>query len=453
MAIPHNHERQLSRVPTNHILTNSGCWLHDSQWIVYDVRSDPAGTVFDSPRIERIHVPTGRVEILHQAQRDAQVGVVTASPVDNRVVFIQGPEQPTRDWSYSATHRRGVVLNLHQKPLRCKPLDARQLVAPFTPGALRGGTHLHTFSGDGQWISCTYHDALLAQFDAAPGSPPHDPDQRNIAVSLPEPGPVLVPRTHPRNHSGTHWSVLVTRTVADPTPGSDEISRAYSDAWIGIDGYHRQDGTHQRRAIAYQGDVRTADGQTIAEAFMVDLPSDPRAMTRGGIELLAGTLTTRPAVPPAITSRRLTFTSQHRYPGIAGPRHWLRSSPDGRLIALLKRDLQGVVQLWTVSPAGGELRQLTCNPTPIASAFSWSPDGRWLAHVMDGSVCITDAATCQTHRLTTPQPACFAPSPLACVFAPNGQQIAYLRPQQQANGRVSNQIFVISTSRKAVARV
>ena len=40
-------------------------------------------------------------------------------------------------------------------------IDARDVTAPFTPGALRGGTHAHAWSGDGKWISFTYQDAAL----------------------------------------------------------------------------------------------------------------------------------------------------------------------------------------------------------------------------------------------------------------------------------------------------
>ncbi len=29
------------------------------------------------------------------------------------------------------------------------------------PGALRGGTHRHEWSGDGKWIGFTYNDAIL----------------------------------------------------------------------------------------------------------------------------------------------------------------------------------------------------------------------------------------------------------------------------------------------------
>ena len=45
-------EKQLTHNPTGHVLTHIGVWSPDSQWILYDTRSDPAGTNFDGQRIE-----------------------------------------------------------------------------------------------------------------------------------------------------------------------------------------------------------------------------------------------------------------------------------------------------------------------------------------------------------------------------------------------------------------
>jgi hypothetical protein len=265
-----------------------------------------------------------------------------------------------------------------------------------------------------------------------------DANQRNIGVSVPL-GPVRVKRDHPRNHDGSHFSVLVTRTVNDPRPGSDEISRACEEAWVGATGYVRADGTRQRRALAFQGTVVTEHGQSIAEVFLVDLPDD---LTQPGDGPLAGTPLRRPFPPRGVTQRRLTFTHNLKYPGLHGPRHWLKSSPNGSRIAFLMKDDAGIVQLWTISPSGGEPEQLTHNPQDIASAFTWSPDGRTIAHVLDSSVCISDAVTGQTRRLTERQPASAAPRPEACVYSPDGQKIAYVRPAI-GGGSNYNQIFTV----------
>ena len=208
---------------------------------------------------------------------------------------------------------------------------------------------------------------------------------------------------------------------------------------MGTNGYVRADGSRQRRALAFQGQVVTAGRETISEVFLVDLPED---LTRPGDGPLAGTATRAPFPPAGVTQRRLTRTSQMPYPGLQGPRHWLRSSPDGSRIAFLMKDRAGVVQLWTVSPNGGAPRQLTHNAASIASAFTWRPDGRFIAHVMDNSVCMTDTICGHTTRLTPRSDDATAPRPEACVFSPDGRKIAFVR-RMPAGKRACNQICVV----------
>lgn len=426
--------RQVTAAPHGHVLTNTAVWSPDGRWIVYDVRSTADGGLFDGTRIERVEVESGRVEVLYESRDGACCGVVTASPVDDRVVFILGPERPDVTWSYGPARRRGVVV-CASRPGVAANLDARDLAAPFTPGALRGGTHVHVFSPDARLVSFTYEDAVL---DAAAGAA--ERNLRGVGVTILD-APVTVPPTHPRNHSG-HASVLVTRLADEPRPGSDEISRAFEEAWVGTTGYRRADGSWQRRAIAFQGRVTAADGTSVDEVFIVDLPEDPRQLLEPGERPLAGTPTTRPAPPAGLSQRRLTFTTDRRHPGIQGPRHWLRSSPDGTRIAYLACDDAGVVQIFTVSPAGGESAQLTRSPWPIASSFTWSPDGRSIACAADGSVCVVDAADGNLHRLTPPVRDASAPRPEACVFSPDGRRVAYARTVL-ADGVGHNQIFVV----------
>jgi hypothetical protein len=427
-------ERQVTSAPHGHVLTNAGVWSPDGEWIAFDIRSGREGAVFDGTRIEQVHARTGEVRTLYESRDGACCGVVTCSPVDDRVVFLLGPEHPAPGWSYAAWHRRGVLVSA-ARPGDAAALDACDVAPPFTPGALRGGSHVHVFGGDGQWVGFTYEDHVLAQFPPGPG---RDRNQRNVGVSVLG-RPVRVPGTHPRNRDGTAFSVLATRTVNDPRPGSDEISRAFEEAWVGTDGYRRPDGTRQRRALAFQGLVRSASGDDLPEVFVCDLPDDVTVPGDGPLE---GTATRRPAPPQGAVQRRLTFTADRRHPGIRGPRHWLRSSPDGSRIAFLMKDEGGVVQLWTVSPTGGEPRPLTRNPRDVASSFTWSPDGRRIAHVMDNSVFVTDAETGRSERLTARSSDAEAPLPLACVFSPDGRSIAILRPVA-AGGAVHNQVFVV----------
>ncbi len=453
MDDPHATERQLTSGSTNHVLANANVWSHDCEWIYYDVRSDAAGERFDGARIERVNVASGAREVIFESVRQACVGVPTASPVSDRVVFIHGPEDPTDDWNYCAWHRRGVIVNASQ-PGRSINVDARDLVPPFTPGALRGGSHVHTFSPDGKWIAFTYEDHVLAEFA---GTQSHELNQRQIGVSVPAEElsieAVSVSDSHVRNHHGNFFSVLVSLTHDHPRRGSDEISRAFEDAWVGADGYLRSDGVRQRRAIAFQGEVCGTNGQTHNEVFLVDLPDRLNGCLGPGVnnEPIEGTRTNRPRPPRGVVQRRLTRTEHREFPGIQGPRHWLRSSPDGTRIAFLMKDHAGVVQLWTVSPSDGSLRQLTTNAFDIASAFTWSPDGRWIAHAMDTTVCVTDASTGETLRVTSRCPDHVAPRAEACVFSPDGNQIAYVRRVSNQEGsdasQPMNQIFVLRLRR------
>ena len=459
--------RQVTSAPYGHILTNTAVWSPDGEWIVYDVRSDPAGSVFDGSRIERVHVASGRVEVLYESRNGACCGVVTYHPRLDEVVFILGPERPTAEWQYSACHRRGVIVET-ATPGVVRNLDARDIVPPFTPGALRGGSHVHVFSADGQLVSFTYDDHVLGsktqtawRSGCENGT---DVNQRNVGISLVG-RPVAVPRTHPRNHAGTAFSVLVTKSVNNPTPGSDEICRAYEDAWIGTHGYLRGDGSRQRYALAFLGDVVSGDtsladrsknssaeyrggglgldshlGGRIAELFVVDLPED---LTKAGDEPLEGTATRRPAPPLGTVQRRITFTTDRKHPGIQGPRHWPRSSGDGSRIGFLMRDDAGHVQLWVISPRGVDLRQVTHYPFDVASALSWHPDGVHVAHSADGSVWIVNTDTCVCLRLTSSAGES-QPRPEACVFSPDGSQIAYVQPVVRA-GATWNQIFVVES--------
>lgn len=416
-------ERQVTFASRQHQLTNINIWTADSQWLAYDVR--PSGASFTGLTIERVNVESGDVEILYQARDGAHVGVVTVSPdLPPRYVCIHGPEHPDAQWKYDFHHRRGVIVQYGV----AENLDACDITPPFTPGALRGGSHVHVFSPDGSRLSFTYNDHVMHEWDAAQ-------DLRNVGVAVPLHA-VCPPGHHPREYAGSHYCVLVSQTTAAPQPGSDEISRAYEEGWVGVRGYMRGE-QRQRWALAFIGDTRSADGKPLAEVFIVDLPEDNADFAQPGELPLEGTLTSLPAPPRGVRQRRLTFTGARRYPGlVATPRHWLRSSPDGSAIAFLMKDDTGVVQLWTVSPLGGEPHQLTRVESDIQSAFSWHPDGRRLAFICDNSVMLFSLDTGNVSRIT-PRSA-VAPSADAVVISPDGLRVAYLR-----NIEGYQQIFIV----------
>ena len=167
------------------------------------------------------------------------------------------------------------------------------------------------------------------------------------------------PKQHPREYDGSHYCVLVSETVPQPQPGSDQINRAYEEGWIGREGYRKADGSRQRWALAFIGDTLSAAGEScrrclssICRRTTPTTPGPARCRCRGR---KASCRRRRWRQAAAVT-----LTGERRFPGVAGaPRHWLRSSPDGSQIAFLMKDDGGVVQLWTVSPNGSEPRQVS----------------------------------------------------------------------------------------------
>lgn len=418
--------QQLTYAPRHHQLTNINVWTPDSQWIAFDVR--PSGASFTGKTIERVNVASGDVEVIYQAPAGAHVGVVTVNPqAPDRYVFIHGPENPDENWQYDFHHRRGVVVENGA----VSNLDAMDITAPFTPGALRGGSHVHVWSPDGTRLSFTYNDHVMHEYDAAQ-------DLRNVGVALPY-GPVTIAKQHPREYNGSHFCVLVSRTTASPQPGSDEINRAYEEGWVGGKGYRKPDGSQQRWALAFIGDTLSESGEKVPELFIVDLPDDETAWRTAGAEPLEGTETTLPAPPACVRQRRLTFTHQRRFPGLVGqPRHWVRSNPDGSKLAFLMKDENGVVQMWQISPDGDVPQQLTEVETDIQSAFNWHPCGKFLGFVLGNQVVLCDAQSGEIIPLTPPSPD--APSADAIVFSPDGKSIAWM---QDVSG--FRQIFITQT--------
>src|SRR5690606_24508726 len=125
----------------------------------------------------------------------------------------------------------------------------------------------HAWSGDGQWISFTYNDYVIEQLAKTDTTVR---DLRTVGVMIPKPRTVE-PDSSLENNNGVCCSVVVTQVTANPQPGSNAIDKAFDECWIGSGGYRRPDGSHQQRALAFQGNVRTAAGKCITEVFVADL--------------------------------------------------------------------------------------------------------------------------------------------------------------------------------------
>ncbi|MGK0602544.1 DUF3748 domain-containing protein [Yokenella regensburgei] len=391
--------KQVTFASRHHQLTNTRTWTPDSRWLVFDVR--PSGASFTGETIERVNVDSGETEVIYRATDGAYVGVVTVHPQEEKYVFIHGPEHPDAHWQYDFHHRRGVVAHAGVTT----NLDAMDITPPFTPGALRGGSHVHVYSPNGEYVSFTYNDHVMHERDTAL-------DLRNVGVATPF-GPVIPAGGHPREYAGSHWCVLVSQTTPAPVPGSDDINRAYEEGWVG------------NHALAFIGDTLSTQGEKVPELFIVHLPQDEKGWKLAGSTPLQGTSETLPAPPSGVVQTRLTFTHQRVFPGLVNvPRHWVRASPQASEITFLMRDDAGIVQLWLISPQGGEPRQLTRVAGGIQSAFNWHPSGRALGFVLNNRIACCDAQTGEVSYLTEKHGN--PPSADAIVFSPDGRQIAWM---------------------------
>ncbi len=429
---------QLTSDQAGHTIHNTECFSPDDQWIVYDGRNNDT-MISSTGNVSMVNIKSGEIRELYQTKNQTDygpgVGAATFSPVANRVIFIHGIRNADRHYPYGSARRTGVAIDI-AKPFHPIFMDARDITSPFTPGALRGGTHAHNWSADGKWISFTYNDYIMQELEKKDSSVK---DLRTIGVMVPG-HPVHVADSPPENNNGEMFSVVVAKVTENPEPGSDEIDKAFDEGWIGRNGYRKSDGSWQHRAIAFQGEVIDSDGTKKSEVFVVDLPEDLTKASPG--KPLEGTTTSRPNVPAGIVQRRITYTPY----GIEGPRHWLRCSPDGDLIVFLSRDDKAIIQLFGVSPNGGKIKQLTFNSYSIEGPFNFRPDGKRLAYLADNSVFVTESTTGKSERLTSTSS---RDEKLigSVVWSNNGSMLAFNKyVKDKKTGKLFLQIFLIKNN-------
>jgi hypothetical protein len=412
-------EKQITNDPAyHHDLDNNDNFSPDGQWLVYDTRTDDGG-IAASSKIEKVNIENGEKRILFEVKNNQDwgpgAGAVSYSSQQNAVVFIHGLEKSTKENPYQQWRRTGVIIE-DSNPNVPIYMDARDVTAPFTPGALRGGTHRHEWSGDGQWIGYTYNDAILKALEDATGK---KQNLRTIGVSK-NFKEVLVDQND-ENVSGKWFSALVVRVVPEPTPGTDEISHAASDSWVGTKGYRTKDGK-QQMARAFLGTVVDKNGKKIPEVFIVDIPDD--ISQPGEFGPLEGTSTTFPMPPKGTVQRRLTNTSALSKPGCSGI---VRSSPDGASLSFMMHDDKGIQQVFLVSPHGGDPIQLTHHDSDVSGNLRWHPDGKHVSYVWNGSLVLCETGDKPFAErfvlLTSPT----NPAPSNAVWSPDGKTIAFNR--------------------------
>lgn len=430
-------EHQITQGPHGHTLNHTQIFSPDDQWIVFDSRNHDTH-ISRTCCIKKVHVETGEVIPLYstanQSIHGPGVGAAAWNPRDNKIIFIHGLLNCDEAKPYGFSRRFGAIVDA-EHPDDMRHAEARTIDDRLLPGALRGGTHAHSWSGDGEWLSFTYNDFIMGELEIS-GSGVKD--LRTIGVMSPV-KKVTVPSEDPENFSGQYFSVVAATVTEHPHPGSDEIEKAFDECWIGRDGYLRSDGTRQKRAIAFQGHVRDANDSLVTEVFVSDIPEDITASDEGS--LLEGTVSSRPAVPRGLVQRRLTFTADRKFPGLQGPRFWLRSSPDGATIYFLMKDDGGLVQIWRVPANGGEVTAVTTLSHSVQSQFNVSPDGKSIVFVADNSIWMTDVSTGKSLRITSATDPADAPVG-AVMWSHSGNRIAYNRYVTSGSDRYL-QIFTL----------
>ncbi len=422
---------------TNRVLDNNDNFSPDGKWLVYDTRTD-AGGIGGNSSIERVNVETKEITTLFHVQNNQLwgPGVAAASyhPIENKVIFIHGLSNCTETNPYQQWRRTGVIVDDSQPNVPIF-MDSRDVTFPFTPGALRGGTHRHEYRRDGKWIGYTYNDFLMKEQEDKTGV---KWNLRTIGVSNQQ-HPVTVDKDEAgENVQGTWYSAVVVRVVPNPEPGSDEISNAASDSWIGTNGYQKPDGSMQV-ARAFLGTVRDKEGKPVDELFVVDVPDSLNIPGEYGP--LEGTESTFPMPPKGTVQRRLTHTADTQFPGCGGV---VRSSPDGKLISYQAKDANGIQQIFLISPEGGTPTQITEHTSGVESGVRWSPDNKSIIYVWDNSIVLCEVSDKSFEQRYKRLTAKTADAPSNIVWSNDGKTIAFNRAIPTGNGEEkTNQIFII----------
>lgn len=370
--------KQLTFEAYGHTLHHTQIQSANGTYLVYDTRNDDT-KIGETNKIEVLHLETQNTQNIYTCVPSTiygpGVGAATFAPHALKMLFIHGIKNANAHKPYGMTRRTGVAIELEhlQQPIY---MDARNVYAPFTPGALRGGTHSHSWHATGELISFTYNDFILEQTTASDA----DKDLRVVGVMFPKKVEVFKDEAG-ENNSGEMFSVIVSQVKNTATPGSDEIEKAFDECWLG-----------NQRKLAFQGHVRTLDNNLQTEIFVVNLPTD---LTQVGEHLLEGTVTTRCGVPKGVTQRRITHTPQ----GISTFRHWLRSNAAGTVVYFLMEDEVGVTQLHEVEVLSGVIKQLSFHTFSIHSPFNVDATNQFAVYFVETKLVVLNLENATTRVL------------------------------------------------------
>jgi hypothetical protein len=376
--------RQRTSDPIGHTLNHRQVLSPTGQFAYFDSRNADA-EIISTDRIGRIDLQTGTIDWVYRVADSNPfgpgVGAVACHPKRERLVFIHGLLHCGPDYPYRATRRFGAILDVqYPSTSLIEQAEARHIASAPPSGALRGGTHAHSWSADGSAISFTYNDAWVEQQHQSGRGPT---DLRTVGVMwcntpvevVSSDGEVI----RGENFSGNAHAMIVAKVTTYPTPGSDAIELAREECFLG----------QGSNAIAFLGRVRSDRGEAIDEIFVSRWQDNP---------ILPSGLSTSDAdgrlEPPAfVLTERVTRSENRPFPGISGPRSWLLASPDGHTVYCLMRDDAGVVQVAAVDVGSGQIEYLTQLATSIESPLTLDQSGTRISWVSDGRIGILDLAS------------------------------------------------------------
>jgi len=434
--------------PYGHFLNHRQAQTCDGKHLVYDTRNaDP--DIPKTRRIEAIDLADNTVKVLYDTQSDQPfgpgVGAVVADPHHPRVLFIHGLKNCSSQNPYAIGRRFGALCSLNQNSATNSdgwPLESRCMAEAVPWGCLRGGSHAHSFSPDGRWISFTYNDAWVAR---------HNPssDRRTIGFALlPQEvtittqqevhkdnsshvfgkigeitNPTLITsRDRPadaENFQGIAWAALALDPIEPTSEGQSKVEQqtnkngqkaahcewAREECWV-----------PNPLRLAFVGRIsQTAWRPSIEEVFIAEFPKDASHWPKQ----LQGYVPTDPTTgrlqaPPGIQIRRLTYsdsdlvdgnsksaigfcpelaTKDLSHRGIQGPRHWLLASPCGDWIFGLFKDITDCVRLVRICSRTGALRPISKPGFSITHPPALDPSGRMASLVSGQSLHLLDLIT------------------------------------------------------------
>jgi len=369
-------QKQLTQGQHGHTLHHNAVLSKDGQWMVFDYRNDEThiaktGTIAVLNLLDGKEYPI--YQTLNQSEYGPGVGAASFNPHTNQVVFIHGLCDADKETPYDITRRTAVMVDM-DKNNEASYLDSRDIVAPYVPGSLRGGTHSHMWSPDGHMLSFTYNDALI------------DPQLRTVGVMLPADTAEKV-GDEAGNVQGFFYAAIVSHVVNKPRWGSDDINRAFDECWV-----INPAGSKNAFSIAFQGNTINENGHLITEVFIVDIDCENILNDRQAV----GELGERPKVPQGTLQKRLTYTEH----GLSDLRHWLRASPDGQYIYALAKDRHQQNQLVRISVSRGEMKYISAFPFSISSPINLDSKGEYVCFIANNQVYRYRMADADLQQLT-----------------------------------------------------